>query len=107
MLCCTLRFLAGGQAMDICLTYSVPFSTFYNWDYGPLWKTCLAIDAVYTIGLTTDASKLAEYEEGYSIMSSGNMRGCVMAIDGLVIQTRAPTRAELGPHGDVNAYRNR
>ena len=88
----TLRYLAGGAAMDICEMYNVWDSTFYKvlkrttvalHDALPDWPLKEALDA-------PTHSKLHALSEGFRARSHRNLHGAIGAIDGLLIPIRAP-----------------
>ena len=93
----TLRYLAGGAALDICEMYNVWDSHFY----ASLKRT---IEAIYyatpdwplleALQSSTEAD-LEALSEGFRRRSHRNMRGAIGAIDGLLIPIRAP-------HGEAN-----
>ncbi len=86
----TLRWLAGGSHLDICFAFGIGTGSFYHED-GILWRTMAAIDSVLDLSFPLyDASVLKETSEGFSQFSHGRMKGCVMAVDGWVVKTRAP-----------------
>jgi hypothetical protein len=94
-LAATLRWLAGGSYLDICFAFGISVGSLYK-DSGILWGTIAAINDALEIGFPlNDPRALEEISEGFAKFSYGRMRGCVMAIDGLVIRTRMPTRAEV------------
>ncbi|KAJ1418554.1 hypothetical protein B484DRAFT_453659 [Ochromonadaceae sp. CCMP2298] len=55
----TLRWLAGGQHLDICFSFGVSKSSFYS-DRGVLWPTIEAIDRLHTIGFPLDDADTIE-----------------------------------------------
>jgi hypothetical protein len=90
-----LRWLAGGSYLDISFAFGVSAENFFN-DKGILWPTLEAIDSVLSISFPlNDEAQLDEIGKGFAKYSFGRMQGCVMAIDGIVIRTRAPTTREV------------
>jgi hypothetical protein len=102
---CVLRFLAGGSYLDISALFGVDAHNFFNPQHGFLWRTLHAIDNSMFIGFSLKPESLTEDEIRFSKFSHGNLRGCVLAVDGWVCKTRCPQRKECG--GTVCNYRNR
>jgi hypothetical protein len=91
----TLRWLAGGSVHDICFAFGVARASFYKHN-GVLWPTIAAIDNSLSISFPiSDVDALSKIEEGFAEYSFGRLRGCVMAIDGWVVKTRAPYSSEV------------
>jgi hypothetical protein len=88
-----------------CLGY--PNQLFFS-DFpekGVVWPVIDAIDAAFTIGLPmNNIVALQRLADEFSILSHGELKGCVTAIDGWVAQTRKPYPSEAE---DIMAYRNR
>lgn len=104
---CTLRYLAGGSYLDITFAWGVAKSTFFATDpeKGIIWPTMEAIDQVFTIGLPMhNCEELDKIAAEFAKYSHGELKHCVMAIDGWVAKTRKPFNSEVV---DVVAYRNR
>jgi hypothetical protein len=101
----SLRWLAGGSYLDIARLFGVDCYNFFN-DHYVLWETLRAIDnSLDNIKFSLDSVDLENNARGFSKFSKGNMKDCVMAIDGWVCKTRMPTFNEVGP--GRQAYRNR
>lgn len=99
----TLRWLAGGSHLDLCVCYEIPHGSFYP-DCGILWPTIAAIDEVLDLYFPLqEPENLEAISEGFSELNSANIKGCVMAIDGLV-STRCPKESETE---NVKCFRNR
>jgi hypothetical protein len=99
-----LRWLAGGSYLDICFAFGISSASFFKAN-GILWRTIGAIDTVLEIGFPlNDPVKLEEISEGFSLYCQGRMKGCVMAMDGWVCQTRCPSKTESP---NQICYRNR
>jgi len=91
----SLRWLAGGSYLDLCFAWGVGVATFYA-DNGVLWPTLQAIDEVFPMGFPLDdEAKLEELSQGFFNHSGGILDGCVMAMDGLGVLTRAPFSSEV------------
>jgi hypothetical protein len=103
-LAATLRWLAGGSYLDICTIFGLAKKSFYNDNY-VLWPTMEAIDATLIMGFSCSEEDLAATAAEFASMSNGVMTGCVSALDGWVVKTRQPTRAEAGQ--SIMSYRNR
>lgn len=100
---CTLRWLAGGNYLDICHLFGVGKGTFFvDNRYGILWPTISAIDRTIQLGFPID--QLGPLAEGFARFSNNHMTGCVMAIDGWLCPTRAPYSSEAE---NINTYYNR
>lgn len=103
-LAATLRWLAGGSYHDICELYSVSRASFYGKD-GIIWPTIRALDQELKLSFPiNDAAKLEEISEVFERDSRGLLKGCVGAVDGLLIRTRCPYKREH-PRGKL--FRNR
>ena len=104
---CTLRWLAGGSYLDICLTFGVSKGSLFSSDprKGIIWPIIDAINVAFQIGLPIhDVDEMKKTAEGFGRYTNNELIGCISAIDGWVCKTRKPTQAEVG---DVMAYRNR
>jgi hypothetical protein len=87
----TLRFLAGGSWCDLMFAFGVAKSTFF----GVVEETMQAINGVLEIKFPINSeADLRRIEEGFAAQSGFNLRGCVMAIDGLIVKTRRPYKSE-------------
>jgi hypothetical protein len=76
--------------LDISFAFGVSSSNFYQHD-GVLWPTLAAINDALTIGFPlNDPVMLDRMAKGFAKCSHGRMTGCVLAVDGIVIRTRAP-----------------
>lgn len=91
----SLRWLAGGSYLDLCFAWGLGVSTFYA-ENGVLWPTLQALDELFPLGLPyDDPIKLDELSTGFKNHSGGILDGCVMAIDGFGVLTRAPYQCEV------------
>lgn len=91
----TLRWLAGASYLDLCFAWGISRSFFYS-SRGAVWPTIEAIDAHFSLGLNLhNRDQLQQLSDGFTAHSGGIMSGCVAAIDGLIIKTRAPTTTEV------------
>ncbi len=91
----TLRWLAGGSYMDLCFAFGIGVSSFYS-DRGVIWPTIEALDEVFQIGLPiNDSVRLEQLSRGFYDHSGGILDGCVIAMDDLAVQTRAPFKTEV------------
>ena len=85
----TLRYLGGGQFLDIIDMHGVGKSTFYKL----LWATTEGINKVIKmdgIPIKTQ-SALAELSAGFERLKSGALVGCVGSIDGITLEICKPT----------------
>jgi len=90
----TLRWLAGGSYIDLCFAWGIGHSTFFS-DRGVLWPTIEALNNLFDIGVPIyDEAALTALSDGFSTQSHGILRGCIMAMDGLAVKTRAPFKYE-------------
>jgi hypothetical protein len=107
-LAATLRWLAGGSYLDICGLFGLGMGGFYS-EAGPLWSTMYGLEAALRPFLQFDVSEeaCAEAAAGFAPFSRHLMNKCVVAVDGIVVRTRAPYVKELGESCDRRAYRNR
>ena len=99
-LACTLRWLAGGSYLDICFGFKVSKAAFFSeTNRGIIWPVIDAIDSVLEIYLPEEESELDRMAEEFSHLAGPLGRDifqhCIMAIDGWVCQTRAPTSKEV------------
>ena len=81
---CTLRWLAGGSYLDICIAYGVSRSSFFSTSHksGIVWPVIDAIDIAFQIGLPQSRDKLKELANGFTRFTGGELYGCISAIDG-------------------------
>ncbi len=87
-----LRWLAGGSYLDICFAWGISKTSFYK----IVWEILEAIDAVFVIGFPfNDNSKLQQIAAGFSKLSGGYLKNCVLAIDGWVCKVRQPLPSEV------------
>eukprot|EP01031_Cornospumella_fuschlensis_P023551 gene23551-28561_t len=94
MLMATLRYLAGGMMWDIVCALDVAPGSFYT----VIWQTMEAIDNAYEITFSLapeDLERSAQEFAAINRSSAEQFYGCVMAIDGWVVQTRKPTAVEI------------
>jgi len=96
-----LRFLAGGQHIDICFTHGVAVSTFYD----KLWLTLEAINKVEHLSFPIDdLQKLQNISTKFQERTGSRFPGCVGAIDGISIRCREPFDSETP---NASQYKNR
>ena len=86
MITSSLRWCAGGSYLDLlCFAWGISKSTFFS-DFpekGVVWPVIDAIDAAFTIGLPmNNIVALQRLADEFSILSHGELKGCVTAIDG-------------------------
>ena len=95
-LAASLRWLAGGSYLDICFAFGISDGTFYKAERGPLWPTLEAIDRELEISFPlNDEAELERISRGFSRFSHNRISGCVLAVDGLVVRSRCPSRREV------------
>jgi len=86
-----LRWLSGGAMVDIADMHGVAECTFYVY----LWETLDAIDRCLALGFPReDVAALSELEAGFAAFSGGVFKGCVGAVDGIVIKIVKPKLAD-------------
>ncbi len=100
---CTLRWLADGSYLDICIAYGVSQSSSFSTSFetGIVWPVIDAINVAYRIGIPQCRDKLRKIANGFTQYTGGELWGCVSAIDGWVCITRKPNQSEVG---NVMAY---
>ena len=85
----TLRWLCGGNVLDIIDLHGVAKASFYNRQ----WLTISAINIVLSLPRVpaNNLKGLQKLSEGFHKKSKGTMRGCVGAIDGIDIKIIKPS----------------
>ena len=79
----TLRWLAGGSYLDLCFAWGLSLSSFYD---TVLWPTINAVDKALDIGMPLkDEGKLQTIANEFSKLSKGQLKGCVIAIDKIML----------------------
>ena len=74
MLLSTLRFMAGGIYLDICMSMNIGFGSFFG-RRGILWRTMEAINESYEIGLPlNDKVELRRISEEFGMIAPGETR---------------------------------
>jgi hypothetical protein len=103
-LCVALRFLAGASYLDLAFAYEISTQTVHVL----VWKVLDVLnDTLDNIRFPIDdVEKLQALELGFAQLSHGHIRGCVSAVDGIVIRTRMPARNEVC-NGNTLTYQNR
>ena len=89
------KIFGRGSHWDICFGFKVGFGSFYSDSkYGIIWPILEALDASYKIGLKMrDREEMQKHAEEFAAICPSSQEvfnGVVMAIDGLIIQTRKP-----------------
>jgi hypothetical protein len=106
LLAATLRYLAGGSYIDISDLYQLPMRP-----QPYFWKTIQAIDQVLdNIQLPKTSREWISLSEEWNekmrkMIGKCYLPGTTLALDGLVIETRKPTEAEV--NGNVLGNFNR
>ena len=71
MLLSTLRFMAGGIYLDICMSMNIGFGSFFGRN-GLLWRTMEALDESYEIGLPlNDEAEMEKIASEFSAIAPG------------------------------------
>ena len=107
LLAATLRYLAGGHFIDIVDIYQLPYTSPHIY----FWRTIKAIDSVLdNIKLPDSIEEWKELSNSWDYKMKAQfgcafLKGTTLALDGIVIETRRPTVAEVG--GNISGNRNR
>jgi hypothetical protein len=91
----TLRYLAGGSYLDICIILQVSHSAFYYCLYKTLLAICQckALDIVFPAGV----NKCARLAAGFRYLSAEESIGnCVGVVDGYLLSIETPSKEEAG-----------
>eukprot|EP00918_Siedleckia_nematoides_P084398 GHVU01185436.1.p1 GENE.GHVU01185436.1~~GHVU01185436.1.p1 ORF type:complete len:435 (-),score=16.09 GHVU01185436.1:448-1752(-) len=97
---CMLRWMAGGDHDDIRLIAGISRASFYRALHAGLVAVCLCPELAYHFPYTRD--EINDAALAWAALSShGVVRGCVGAMDGLLVRIRAPSRNETG---NVRSY---
>ena len=91
-LAAVLRWLAGGSHWDIDLNHGVAPTTLYSL-IDSFVEDFLALPQYQLRFPFTDEAALKEIEAGFAARSCGVVRGCVGAIDGIVIGIAKPPKS--------------
>ena len=92
---CALRWLAGGSYLDIRITARISKSSFYLYAHRCIDAINNCPDLRYKFPTTT--VQLQNTADDFNRLSShGIFEGCVGAVDGLLLRTRAPASAHVG-----------
>jgi len=95
-LAATLRWLAGGSYLDICFAFGISSSIFFHVKGGILWPTMEALDKVLKIDFPIDDKEQLEViSNGFAQCVGGEIKGVILAVDGWVCKTRAPSADEV------------
>ena len=70
-----------------------------------IWRTVDALNERLPLGFSLDEEYLQQTAQEFTTYTRGRMKGCVMAIDGLVCKTRQPSKREVGI--SISTFRNR
>ncbi len=72
---CTLRWLAGGSNLDICLAYGVSWSSFFSTSYksGIVWPVIDAVNIAFQIGIPRSRDKLRQIANSFTRFTSGKL----------------------------------
>ena len=98
----TLRWLAGGSYLDLCLVYQVSKATLFGTVEAVTGAICASGAGAFYLP-TTDSQRRT-MANGFALRSThAVLRDCVGAIDGLFIKTRAPSPRETP---NIRRYRS-
>jgi DDE superfamily endonuclease len=88
----TLRWLAGGSYLDICLWHDVSVSTFYH----VVDKMIFDLDSILKIEFPFNSSDyVASTSRGFSRSNRSPLTGCIGAVDGIAIKIQEPSRGSV------------
>ena len=89
----TLRYLAGGAALDLCYLHGVAHTTLLKM----VWETLRALDAgLPAFSLEDDIQDIERCRElaaGFASRTDNNIRGVIGALDGLSVHIEMPSDA--------------
>eukprot|EP00918_Siedleckia_nematoides_P104797 GHVU01228748.1.p1 GENE.GHVU01228748.1~~GHVU01228748.1.p1 ORF type:complete len:429 (-),score=19.71 GHVU01228748.1:184-1470(-) len=92
---CTLRWLAGGSMQDLKASGGISKRSFYRSVHAGMVAICVCDTLSYHFPSTLQEIHEAAYS--FALLSSHRVvRGCVGAIDGLLVRIRAPRSRETG-----------
>ena len=97
---CALRWLAGGSYLDIRISAGISKPSFYEYSYRVIDAINNCSELRYHFP-TTPSQIRAAAQDFQKCSSQGIFEGCVGAVDGLVLRTRAPSK---GAVGNVQAF---
>ena len=98
----TLRWLAGGSYLDLCLVYQVSKAIFFGTVKDVTEAICASGTGAFYV--PTTESQRRTLANGFALRSThGVLRDCVGAIDGLFVKTRAPSPRETP---NIRRYRS-
>ena len=83
----TLRYLAGGSYLDICVFCGISVSSFYV----IVWRTIHAVNKTIQINFPVSQEECAKVAAGFEDISHcGVIKNCVGAIDGYLLEIHTP-----------------
>ena len=91
----TLRWLAGGNYMDIYLLHGISESSFWRAIHAVVHALLIEYgESELGEAKFTDPERLAEIELTFDRATAGLIRGCVGAIDGMAVKIKRPGKNE-------------
>ena len=97
---CCLRWLAGGSYLDVRLSARISPASFYEYAHRCFTAINRCEELIYHFPSTP--SEIDNAALGFrSISSHGVFKGCVAAVDGLLLRTNQPPSKKVG---NVNSY---
>jgi len=100
MLHCLLRWLAGGNYLDLKISTGISQAAFYHYSYKCMDAILASTELAYKFPETEQ--ELNEAAQGSTALSShGAIKGCVAFLDGYLLQIKVPAKVETG---NVKAY---
>eukprot|EP00918_Siedleckia_nematoides_P047149 GHVU01103302.1.p1 GENE.GHVU01103302.1~~GHVU01103302.1.p1 ORF type:complete len:437 (+),score=23.73 GHVU01103302.1:149-1459(+) len=92
---CLLRWLAGGSYQDIKWSAGISVRSFYRAVHAGMAAVCCCMELDYHFPRTTEEVNAAAY--AFALLSDNRVvRGCVGAMDGLLVRIQAPRPSETG-----------
>ena len=76
-LMCLLRWLAGGSYFDICFAFSLPYNSFHNWVYGPVYPVAVALDALPELDIKLPMDNKQKMDEIVSNVPFFTLKTCL------------------------------
>jgi hypothetical protein len=91
----TLRWLAGGNYLDIMYHHGISESGFWRAIHACIYAILIEYaDDELGSSKFSDSAKLDEIERTFAQHNQGAVRGCVGAVDGMAVKIKRPTLSE-------------
>merc|ERR1711865_287841 len=97
---CTLRWLAGGNYMDIYLMHGISESAFWRGIHAVVYALLIEYgDQELGEDKFSDPEQTEKIEKTFDVATGGLIRGCIGAIDGMACKIKRPADSECeNPH---------